>query len=183
MRRLPRFGWSIETAEGDLVAIRGDGGPTHPVVDRLMGTKEAARCLGVLPPNFVRDWASRADFPAPVANLSSGRVWLASDVERYETRRRAPKPTEERIAEIARRLAWWQDPKQTLARPLAFVARVMALGSLDEVRDVERFFGRRSLDEALIRASAGVFDRRSWNYWLLVLGRELATPLPVRNAP
>ncbi|MBF6604776.1 MAG: hypothetical protein IVW53_04250 [Chloroflexi bacterium] len=153
------------------------------MADRLMGTREAARYLGVLPPNFVRDWASRLDFPSPLATLSSGRVWLASDIEQYAAGRRSPKPTDDRIAEIARRIVWWQKPETTLERRLEFVARVMASGSLDEVRDVEHHFGRAVLREAVVKAPAGVFDRRSWSYWLLVLGLERTTPLPVRHVP
>jgi len=148
-----------------------------------MGTREAARFLGVRPPNFVRDWASRPDFPSPLATLSSGRVWLASAVEEYAAGRRAPKPTDERIAQIARRIVWWQEPARTIARSLEFVARVMASGTLDEVRDVERRFGRVVLREAAIKAPPGVFDRRSWNYWLLVLGLERTMPFPVRQVP
>ena len=183
IRRIARYGWSIETSDGDVSAIRLDDGTILPVVDRLMGTREAARFLGVQPSNFVRDWASRPDFPAPVAALSSGRVWLAANVERYATARRSPKPGDERIDEIARRIVWWQEPERTRARPLGFVARVLALGSLDEVRDVERSFGPRMLREALTKASPGVFDRRSWNYWLLVLGLDRTMPLPTRHVP
>ena len=32
--------------------------------------------VGARPSNFVRDWASRADFPRPVASPSRGRLWL-----------------------------------------------------------------------------------------------------------
>lgn len=183
IRRIAKHGWSIETSDGEVRAIKLDDGTILPVVGRLMGTREAARSLGMQPSNFVRDWASRPDFPAPVAALSSGRVWHAADVERYATGRRSPKPDDERIDEIARRIVWWQKPEQTRARPLEFVARVMALGSLDEVRDVERFFGRRVVHDALTKASPGVFDRRSWNYWLLVLGLERSIPLPARHVP
>ena len=183
IRRLATFGWSIETPDGEVSAIRLDGGTVLPALDRLVGTREAAELLGVRPSNFVRDWAARPDFPKPIAALSSGRVWLAADVDRYAVRRRAPKPGEERIAEIARRAIWWQPPSESLARPLELVGRVMASGSLDEVQDVERFFGRRMLRDALTQASPGVFDRRSWNYWLLVLGLERATPLPTRLVP
>ena len=182
IRRLAKFGWSIESSAGEVRALKRDDGVVLPVLGRLLGTREAAQFLRVRPPNFIRDWASRPDFPAPVATLSSGRVWLASDVERYVADRHS-KPTRERMDEIARRIVWWQKPEQTLARPLEFVARVMALGSLDEVRDVERFLGRRVLHEALSKASPGVFDRRSWNYWLLVLGHDRTTPLPARHVP
>ena len=183
-RRLHAFGWLAEDDAGHVRAVKPDGGGLAlPVLDRLVGTREAARLLGVRAPNFVRDWASRLDFPAPVANLASGRVWLAADVARYAVDRRAPKPSRRRIADIARRVAWWQDAEQTLARPIELVARVMASGTRDEVAQVERYFGRRALDEALDAAAPGIFDRRSWNYWLLVLGRDRRTPLPARRVP
>jgi predicted nucleotidyltransferase len=51
--------------------------------DRLLGTKEAAAFYGVNVPNFCRDWASRADFPAPAATLSTGRVWREEDLLAY----------------------------------------------------------------------------------------------------
>ena len=183
LRRLPAFGWVIETDRGDVRAIKRDDGMVVPVLDQLVGTREAAESLGLQRSNFVRDWASRVDFPAPAAELSSGRVWLASDVARYAKKRRASRPGTERMAEIARRIVWWQAPEQTLERPLEFIARVMASGSLREMRDVEHAFGGRRFQDALRAASPGVFDARSWNYWLLILGIDQATPIPTRNVP
>ena len=52
-------------------------------IDTLVGVKEAAGLLGLRPSNFVRDHASRADFPHPVAELGSGRIWLKSQVIDY----------------------------------------------------------------------------------------------------
>ncbi len=49
----------------------------------IVGVKEAAAMLGVEKSNFVRDYANKPQFPAPVAELASGRFWLRSDVERY----------------------------------------------------------------------------------------------------
>src|SRR5450756_1128964 len=91
-RRLPKYGWSIETDSGEVSAIKRDDGTRLSLAHRLMATREAARSVGVQPSNFVRDWASRPDFPAPLATLSSGRIWLGSDVEQYAATRRAPKP-------------------------------------------------------------------------------------------
>ncbi len=47
------------------------------------GVKEAAEILGVEKSNFVRDYANKPEFPAPIAELASGRFWLRSDIERY----------------------------------------------------------------------------------------------------
>lgn len=54
---------------------------------QLLGTREAAELYNVRPSNFVRDWASRPDFPEPAARLRSGRVWDRGELERYRIRR------------------------------------------------------------------------------------------------
>ena len=51
----------------------------------LLGVKEAAELAGKDRANFLRDLASRPDFPKPVAHLASGQLWLSKDVERYLT--------------------------------------------------------------------------------------------------
>ena len=53
----------------------------------LVGVKEAAFLIGVQRSNFVRDYADKADFPRPVVELATGRVWLKSHVEEYRRRR------------------------------------------------------------------------------------------------
>jgi uncharacterized protein len=55
---------------------------------RLVGASEAAEIYGVRPSNFLRDWASRPDFPAPAARLRSGRIWDGSELEAYRLRSR-----------------------------------------------------------------------------------------------
>jgi len=52
-------------------------------VSELVGTREAAEIVGVRPPNFVRDWASRHDFPQPRGRLARGRVWDRAEVEQF----------------------------------------------------------------------------------------------------
>lgn len=51
--------------------------------DELLGVAEAAKLCGVRKPNFIRDIASRPDFPKPVAELASGRIWWRSELEEY----------------------------------------------------------------------------------------------------
>jgi len=60
--------------------------------DIIVGVKEAAEMLGVEKSNFVRDHASKPDFPAPIAELASGRFWLRPAIERYaEAKKLGPK--------------------------------------------------------------------------------------------
>jgi len=51
--------------------------------DDLVGVAEAAKLCGVKKPNFVRDFADRPDFPTPIAELASGRIWLRSQIDSY----------------------------------------------------------------------------------------------------
>lgn len=52
----------------------------------LLGVKEAAKLAGKDRANFLRDLASRADFPEPVARVASGPLWLSRDVASYISR-------------------------------------------------------------------------------------------------
>jgi uncharacterized protein YuzE len=49
----------------------------------LLGVKEAAELAGKDRANFLRDLASREDFPKPIARFASGPCWLSSEVARY----------------------------------------------------------------------------------------------------
>lgn len=49
----------------------------------LLGVKEASELTGKDRANFLRDIASRADFPEPVARVASGQLWLSKDIVRY----------------------------------------------------------------------------------------------------
>jgi predicted nucleotidyltransferase len=63
--------------------------PVLLVDEALLGTSEAAAFFDVRPSNFVRDLASRDDFPPPVASLASTRVWRRGDLRAYRERRRS----------------------------------------------------------------------------------------------
>jgi uncharacterized protein YuzE len=54
----------------------------------LVGVKEAAELAGKDKGNFLRDLASREDFPKPIVSLASGRYWLSGEIERYLRRER-----------------------------------------------------------------------------------------------
>lgn len=184
LRRIPSLGWEESRADGTrLRLIRDDGTVLVGAQEALVGTAEAAAIVGVRPPNFVRDWASRPDFPAPAGTLSSGRVWRASEVAGYRDRRRQEPPDDERLAVIARRVAWWDTPERTRSRPDRFIARVLARGSADDIRDVSAVFGPAALRRAVVRAPADVLDARARYHWELVLDLPHAEPPPGRSMP
>lgn len=183
MRRIPGVGWDVESPDGVSRMLSRDTGDVFYAQDDLVGTREASAIVGVRPPNFVRDWASRPDFPTPAGVLSTGRVWRASEVREYVRRHRPAKPDAARLAAIARKVAWWDAPERTQARPRLFIARVLARGSTEDVLDVEAQFGRAALRKAVAGAPADVLDDRARNYWQLVLDLPREPAPPVRRIP
>jgi uncharacterized protein YuzE len=62
-----------------------------PRLEELIGVTEIAEALGKHKQNVAQHYTRRRDFPAPVAELPTGRYWRRGDVERWqsETRVRA----------------------------------------------------------------------------------------------
>ena len=83
----------------------------------FLGAKEAAEVYGVNVPNFIRDWASRPDFPAPAAIVANGRIWRRAEVEDYRTSsgpKRGAKKQKLRLSEQA--IEWLPVIKRRIVR-------------------------------------------------------------------
>jgi uncharacterized protein YuzE/predicted DNA-binding transcriptional regulator AlpA len=78
-------------AEGRLIGLEiigakdviGDSADEIDFAGEIVGVKEAAELAGKDKANFLRDLASREDFPKPIVSLASGRYWLSAEIERY----------------------------------------------------------------------------------------------------
>jgi uncharacterized protein YuzE len=78
-------------SEGRLIGVEIIGakdviGTSADEIDfsgELVGVKEAAELVGKDKANFLRDLASREDFPKPIVSLASGRYWVSAEIERY----------------------------------------------------------------------------------------------------
>jgi hypothetical protein len=76
-------------------------------VDELVGTAEIALRLGVSGPSLVNDWRRRyADFPEPVATVSSVHVWAWPDVRAWAERTGRLRGADRRKGESRRRRGW-----------------------------------------------------------------------------
>ena len=60
---------------------------------------------------------------------------------------------------------------------------LMTYGTIDDLEVARRFYDEDDFRGALESALPGVFDRRSWTYWHVVLGLGPAPPRPVRELP
>ncbi len=84
---------------------------------------------------------------------------------------------------MARKYVWWQPPGRTLADTRLFLAQMMTLGSVDDVRWLLSRVSEDRLREVLRDPPSGVFNGRSWRYWHLRLGCDPVPELPARPLP
>lgn len=92
-------------------------------------------------------------------------------------------PLTPEIEEVARRVIWFEEPRQAVLDPIRFVAYAMTYGDHADMRVIRQHFADSELREAIAQAPPGIFDPRSWTYWNLMLGRYPAPPMPQRKLP
>jgi predicted nucleotidyltransferase len=133
----------------------------------LVGAKEAADIIGVRPTNFVRDWASRRDFPKPVVSLPRRRLWDRDAILAYRRtpgRRRAERLHSLPISDETSR--WLSTIKRRIVRRFD-PTRIVLFGSqargsagpgsdIDLLVVVERADSRRRLEAEIYAALAGI---------------------------
>ena len=85
--------------------------------------------------------------------------------------------------ELARRIIWFESPKQALADPIRFMAYAVAYARHEDMRVLRRYVSDDDMREALDGAPPGIIDPRSWAYWNSKMGRYPPPPLPVRRFP
>jgi hypothetical protein len=91
-----------------------------------------------------------------------------------------PLPVTPEILNVARRVVWFREPAEELTDPIHFLAYVMSIGTVDDLKALQGIVGKDEYCEVLEKAPPGIFDARSWAYWNLKCGRQPAPPLPVR---
>ena len=89
----------------------------------------------------------------------------------------------DRVRDMARKYVWWQPPEETVADRKLFLAQLMTLGTVEDVRWMLAAASADELRAVLRDPPVGIFNARSWSFWHLRLGFDTAPPLPVRRLP
>jgi hypothetical protein len=79
------------------------------------------------------------------------------------------------------RLFWW-DAQGAERSPQRVAAQVMALGTLEDIREVRERCGPGIFEEVLAAPPGGLFDAKSWSFWHKKLGHHEIPALPVQPA-
>ena len=89
------------------------------------------------------------------------------------------------LTAMARRYVWDKTTEQALAFADGIILRVMDLGTIEHVLELEHVLGRDRLASRLRDAPAGALRPRSWWFWHYRLGLTPAEqdppPMPVRT--
>ena len=84
---------------------------------------------------------------------------------------------------MARKYIWWQPPERTLRDRRLFLAQMMTLGTVDDVRWLLEQVPEAELRGVLRDPPVGVFNHRSWVFWRRRLGLDPVEELPARRLP
>jgi hypothetical protein len=82
---------------------------------------------------------------------------------------------------LARRLVWFEEPREALSDTFRFVAYALARATHGDMKLLRKYLSDDDLREALDHAPPGLIDPRSWAYWNSKMGRYPAPPLPKRQ--
>ena len=82
---------------------------------------------------------------------------------------------------VARRIVWFEEPREALSDPVRFMAYAMARATHADMKVIRQYVSDADFLEALEKAPPGIIDNRSWAYWNSKVGRYPAPPLPQRR--
>ena len=84
------------------------------------------------------------------------------------------------LENIARKVNWYTNPEQVLSNTDLFLSQVMARGLADDIVEVLQHYPKEDFQKAYINAPPGLFSKRAWAYWGLVLFNDRHRALPER---
>jgi hypothetical protein len=89
----------------------------------------------------------------------------------------------EDLKRVAKRVVWFKTPEEALQEPKLFLAYLMTYGTLEDIATAMKYYSEADFDLVLKDPPAGIFDRRSWNYWNLRYHHEPVPSLPQWTFP
>ena len=88
-----------------------------------------------------------------------------------------------RLINLARHVNWYEPPETLAADTCKLLNETMARGSDTEIKEARALFSVERFADAYRHAPAGLYSRRHWAYWgLVLLGDSEALPYPVLYA-
>ena len=84
------------------------------------------------------------------------------------------------LEKVAEHVNWYTDPKRLLANTNLFLCQVMARGHADDIVIVQNEYTQEDFKRSYLSAPPGLFTKRAWAYWGLMLLNDTNHPMPER---
>lgn len=84
------------------------------------------------------------------------------------------------LEDVARGVNWYTNADLLLTDVDRFLCQVMARGLADEIIATQQHFTREQFKKAYRAAPPGLFTKRAWSYWGLMLFDNPAMAMPER---
>lgn len=82
------------------------------------------------------------------------------------------------LLSVAPTYVWWKSPEDALKYPMHLTARIMDMGTFEDVQGLVATLGTDRLVTVVRQAEIGWFRPHSWNYWHYRLGVIKTTEEP-----
>ncbi len=92
-----------------------------------------------------------------------------------------PIPQTPETEQLARRLVWFEEPRDALADPVRFIAYALESATHEDMKLLRQYVTEADILETLTTPPPGIIRARSWAYWNARMGNYPAPPLPTRN--
>jgi hypothetical protein len=86
----------------------------------------------------------------------------------------------DRLEQVARRINWFTPAHHLLSDVHGFLTQVMARGDIEDIVTILDCYSLDDLRSAYLDAPSGLFTKRAWAYWGLVLLNDAERPMPER---
>jgi hypothetical protein len=89
-----------------------------------------------------------------------------------------------RLIGLIKRNVWWLSPEEAVEFPQRIIARIMDMGTFEDIHALTGIVGEEAMRQTLRTAEAGQFRPRSWSYWQYLLNGladDTLPPMPVRD--
>ena len=70
------------------------------------------------------------------------------------------------LQKFSKKYIWWKTPEEALLHSKnRIIAQVMTLGTFEDSILLLKNFDKKELQNVLLNAEAGWFNKKSWHYW------------------
>jgi hypothetical protein len=89
----------------------------------------------------------------------------------------------EEMKKAVERCVWFEPPEQAVKDIPRLAAYILTYGTPEDTFALREQINDAELKKCLDKAPPGIYDKRSWAYWNLVVGRYDTPPMPERKFP